>query len=67
VFKSQTVYFCKHKALMSMFSPEDTTNNEGGGQLQITKHNAYTISGSAKAVFRVAISISIALWIGRLG
>jgi len=54
------------KALMSMFSPEDTTNSESGGQLQITRYNAYNISWLAKAVFWVANSILIALWIGRL-
>ncbi len=54
------------QALMSLFSPEDTTNNEGDGQLQIAKHMAYNISGLTKAVFWIAISISIALLIGRL-
>ena len=54
------------QAFVSMFSPEDTTNYESGGQMPITRHNAYNIGGLAKAVFWVAISISIALWIGRL-
>jgi hypothetical protein len=54
------------QALMSLFSPEDTTNNEGEAQLQIAKYMAYNISGLTKAVFWIAISISIALFIGRL-
>ncbi len=54
------------QALVSIFSPEDTTNYESSGQMQITRHNAYNIGGLAKTVFWVAISISIALWIGRL-
>ena len=54
------------QALRSLFSPEDTTNNGGEGQLQIAKHMAYNISGLTKAVFWIAISISIALLIGRL-
>ena len=37
------------KVLMSLFSPEDTTDNAGEGQMQITRHNAYSISGLAKA------------------
>ena len=54
------------KALMFLFSPEDTTDNEGKRQFQIAKHNAYHISALTKAVFWVAISISTALLIGRL-
>ncbi len=54
------------QALMFLFSPEDTTNNEGEGQLQIAKHIPYYISGLTKAVFWIAISISIGLLIGRL-
>jgi hypothetical protein len=52
------------QALMSLFSPEDTTNNGGEGQLQIAKHMAYNTGGLTKAVFWIAISISMALWIG---
>jgi len=55
------------KALMTLFSPEDTTLSEGSGQLPIAKPNDYNISGLAKTVVWVALSISIALWIGRLG
>lgn len=52
--------------LVSLFTPEDTTDKASDGQMRITRHTAYNISGLAKAVFWVAISISIALWIGRL-
>jgi len=54
------------KLLMPLFLPEDTTDNESDGQLQIAKHKAYNIGGLTKTVFWVAISIFIALWLGRL-
>jgi hypothetical protein len=54
------------KVLMSQFSPEDTTDNDGEAHLQNSKREVYNISGIIKAVFWVAISISIALQIGRL-
>ena len=54
------------KALMSLFSPEDTTENEGGGQLSTVKHNANIVNGLTKAVFWITLSISIALQMGRL-
>ena len=54
------------QALMSLFSPEDTTNNEGEGQLQIAKYMAYNIRGLTKAAVWIALSISIALLIGQL-
>jgi hypothetical protein len=54
------------KALMSLFSPEDTTDNQCEGHLQIARHDAYNFSGLIEVVFWVAISISIALLMGRL-
>jgi len=56
---------CNH-ALLSLFSPEDTRDDKVEGQRQITEHNAYNIHGLTKAVLWVAISISMALLIGRL-
>ena len=54
------------QALMSLFSPEDTTNNEGETQLQIAKYMAYNIRGLTKVAVWIALSISIALLIGQL-
>ncbi len=54
------------KVLMSLLSPEDTTDSEGDAQVQNSKHEACNIRGIGKAVFWVAISISIALLMGRL-
>lgn len=53
-------------AWMSLFLPEDSTDNQGEGQLQIVRHDTYNFSGLIKVVFWVAISISIALLMGRL-
>ena len=53
-------------ALIYLFSPEDTSETEGEGRLQITKCNGNNISGIIKALFWIAISISIALLMGRL-
>ena len=54
------------QALVPLFSPEDTTNSEGEGHLQIAKYMEYNIRGLAKAVIWIAVSISIALLIGQL-
>lgn len=54
------------KALMFLFSPEDTTDNQSEGQMQIARHDAYNFRGLIKVAFWVAISISIALLMGRL-
>ena len=54
------------KTLMALFSPEDTTETQDEGRIQIARHNVYNFNGFIKVVFWVAISISIALLIGRL-
>jgi len=53
-------------ALMPLISTEDTTENGDQGQLQIARYNGNDIRGAVKAVFWIAISISIALLMGRL-
>ena len=55
------------QVLMSLFSPEDTSGNPDEGQMQIVRHDPYDFKGLVKVLFWVAISISIALLIGRLG
>lgn len=54
------------KVLMSLLLPEDTTDNRGKAQVQIARYNTYNFNGLIKVVFWVAISISIAVLIGRL-
>ena len=54
------------KTLMSLVSPEDTTNNGSEGYLQFAKYASNNIIGIIKTVFWIAISISIAFLMGRL-
>lgn len=54
------------KALMSLFSPEDTTENGDQKQLQAARFENGNTRGVTKALFWIIISIIIGLLIGQL-
>ena len=54
------------KAIMYLFKPEDTSENEGDEKLQVVKYNGNDIPGALKVIFWISISISIASLMGRL-
>ncbi|MFK5954269.1 MAG: hypothetical protein QM498_14525 [Desulfobacterium sp.] len=54
------------KTSIFLVSPADTTDTLGKRELQISRSNGITLKGSAKALFWIAVSITMAILIGQL-
>jgi len=54
------------KILIFLVSPTDTTDTPGKKELQISRSNGITLNGSAKTLFWIAASISMAVLVGQL-
>jgi len=54
------------KTSIFLVSPADTTETLGKRELQISRTNGITLNGSAKALFWIAASITMAIIIGQL-
>ena len=54
------------KTLIFLTSPADTTDTLGKKELQLSRSNGITLKGSTKALFWIAVSITMAILIGQL-
>jgi len=56
-----------NKALLFLFTPEDTSGQKVAGRPQRVRYLRGDLSGVMKAMFWIAVSVLIVLWLGQLG